>query len=93
MAPGDYPTTVQLAGGAYAASATLAAPPAGPNDTFYGVYPQQIPAIATGQDASNATVVPQTTLGATNSTVPASASRPLTGGALKPRHHMACVSS
>ncbi len=80
VAIGDYPTTVQLAGGAYAASPTLAAPPAGANDTFYGVYPQQIPAIATGQDNGTTTVVPQTTLGATNSSVPASSSGTLTGG-------------
>ena len=43
-----------------------------------GVYPQQIPAIATGQSgAPNSTsVVPQTTLGATNSSLPATASQP-----------------
>ncbi len=70
---------MQLAGGAYAASPTLAAPPIGANDSFYGVYPQQIPAIATGQDNGTTTVVPQTTLGATNSSVPASSSGPLTG--------------
>ena len=91
VAPGDYPTTVQLAGGAYAASATLAAPPAGANDTFYGVYPQQIPAIATGADNATTAVVPQTTLGATNSTVPASSSSPLAGVAPQPPSTGMCL--
>lgn len=82
VAVGDYPTGVQLAGGAYAASTTLAAPPAAANSTTYGVYPQQIPAIASDVTPDNSTtaVVPQTTLGATNSSVPANSSSPLSGG-------------
>ena len=79
-AVGDYNTGVQLGGGAYAASNTLAAAPADlANSTMEGVYPQQIPAIASGGNSST-TLVPQTTLGATNSSVPANASSPLSGG-------------
>ena len=79
-AVGDYTTGMQLGGGAYAASNTLAAAPADlTNSTMDGVYPQQIPAIATGGNSSS-TLVPQTTLGPTNSSVPANASSPLSGG-------------
>ena len=84
VAAGDYPTSVQLSGGSYASSATLAVPPT--DAAMPGVYPQQIPAIATGQSgAPNSTsVVPQTALGATNSSLPATASSPLTGEGSQP---------
>ena len=90
---GDYPTSVQLSGGSYASSATLAVPPT--DASMPGVYPQQIPAIATGQSgAPNSTsVVPQTTLGATNSSLPATASSPLTGAGLQPTCCIACMVS
>ena len=86
VAAGDYPTSVQLSGGSYASSATLAVPPT--DAAMPGVYPQQIPAIATGQSgAPNSTsVVPQTTLGATNSSLPATASSPLTGEGSQQTH-------
>lgn len=79
---GDYPSGVQLGGGTYAASNTLAAPRAAQNGSTFSVNPQQIPAIASGPKPDNATsttVVPQTTLGATNSSVPVKSSSPLSG--------------